>query len=317
MNDRCWCGSGKKLKRCHLDRAVLEVEPIRLGTVSPMREVPAGIVRPHYVDDRPAPRDRTPQVHTPESLGRMRHAGMVAAEVLRATCAAVAPGVTSEQLDEVAHETYLAHGAYPSTLGYKGYPKSVCVSVNEVICHGVPDDRPLQEGDIVNVDVTAFIDGMHGDTSATVGVGTVSDAAQGLIDSTRTATLAGIAAIRAGRPLHVIGAAVEEVAGDRGYGIVAEYGGHGIAEIFHAAPHVNHTYSRRDDAELLAGTTLTVEPMLTTGRGRFTTADDDWTEILDDPMPSAQFEHTVLVTDDGAEILTRCADGTSAVDPPA
>ncbi len=317
MNDRCWCGSGKKLKRCHLDRSLLEVEPIRLGTVSPMRDVPPQIARPHYVDGRPAPRDRTPQVHTADSLERMRHACMVAAEVLRATTAAVAPGVTSEQLDEIAHDTYVAHGAYPSTLGYKGYPKAVCVSVNEVICHGIPDDRPLREGDVVNVDVTAFIDGMHGDTSATVGVGTISDAAQGLIDSTRAATLAGIAAIRAGRPMHVIGAAVEEVAGERGYGIVAEYGGHGIAEIFHAAPHVNHTYSRRDDAELLGGTTLTVEPMLTTGRGRFSTADDDWTEILDDPMPSAQFEHTVLITDDGAEILTRCADGTSAVDPSA
>lgn len=316
MNDRCWCGSGAKLKRCHLDRSALEVEPTRLGSVSPMRSVPDTIARPHYVTGADAPRDKGPQIHDPSSLERMRHAGTVGAEVLRAAIAAVAPGVTSDDLDEIAHDTYVAHGAYPSTLGYNGYPKSVCISVNEVICHGIPDDRPLREGDIVNIDVTAFVDGMHGDTSATVGVGTISDEARALIESTRMATLAGIGAIRAGRPINCIGAAIEELANDRGYGIVAEYGGHGIGEIFHAAPHVNHTYSRRDTTELLAGMTLTVEPMFTTGRSRFTTAEDAWTEVLDDPMPSAQFEHTVLVTDDGAEILTVCADGTSAVDAP-
>ena len=316
MNDRCWCGSGKKLKRCHLDRAALEVAGIELGTMSALRTVPEAIARPHYVTGGEPPRDRGPQIQSAEGLERMRHAGMVAAEVLRASIDAVAPGATSDQLDEIAHETYVAHGAYPSTLGYNGYPKSVCISVNEVICHGIPDDRPLREGDIVNIDVTAFIDGVHGDTSATVGVGEISEQARALIETTRQATLAGIGAIRSGRPLHCIGAAIEEVASDRGYGIVAEYGGHGIGEIFHAAPHVNHTYSRRDDSELLSGMTLTVEPMLTTGKGHFTTADDDWTEILDDPMPSAQFEHTVMVTDDGTEILTVCADGTSAVDAP-
>ncbi len=316
-NSPCWCGSGAKLKRCHLDRGVLARPPVEIGRVSPWRDVPADVVRPHYVLDGTVWPPPVPQVLSGSDLERMRHASRVAAEVLATTVAAVAPGVTTEDLDAIAHEAYVTRGAYPSTLGYHGYPKSICTSVNEVLCHGIPDDRPLRDGDIVNVDVTAFVDGMHGDTSATVGVGTIAPELTALIETTREATLAGIAAIRPGEPMQRVARAVTAVAESRGYGVVAEYGGHGIGEVFHADPHVHHTISSRDDSVAVPGLCLTVEPMLRTGGARFTQADDGWTEILDDGMATAQFEHTIVVTDDGAEILTVLADGTSAVSPDA
>jgi methionyl aminopeptidase len=267
------------------------------------------------VDDSIWPEPRA-QILEGDALERMRHAGRVGAEVLAETVAAAVVGVTTDELDAVAHAAYVARGSYPSTLGYHGYPKSICTSVNEIICHGIPDDRPLRDGDIVNIDVTAYIDGMHGDTSATVAIGTVTPQAAALIEATRQATLAGIAAIAPGRPLQAIAEAVVAVADAHGYGIVAEYGGHGIGEIFHAEPHVNHTIVSRDRTVLVPGMTITVEPMLTTGRPGFHQADDGWTEILDDGMQSAQFEHTVVVTDDGFEILTVTADGSSALDEP-
>ncbi len=314
-NAPCWCGSGKKLKRCHLDRAALVRSPVRPGNVSPERPVPGSIARPHYVDDGTVWPPPDAQILSGTALDRMRHASRVAAEVLAVTVAAVAPGVTTEELDEIAHDAYVSRGAYPSTLGYHDYPKSLCTSVNEILCHGIPDDRPLQDGDIINLDVTAFVDGMHGDTSATVGVGTISPELAALIDTTRDATLAGIANIRPGEPMQRVAQAVTAVAEARGYGVVSEYGGHGIGEVFHADPHVHHAISSRDRSVAVPGLCLTVEPMLRTGAARFTTADDGWTEILDDGMPSAQFEHTVVVTESGAEILTVLEDGTSAVSP--
>jgi methionyl aminopeptidase len=315
-NDACWCGSGAKLKRCHLDRRALARPAVGLGTVGPWREVPESIERPRYVLDGLVFDEHGTQVLAGEPLERMRRAARVAAEVLSETVAAVAPGVTTDDLDAVAHRAYVERGAYPSTLGYHGYPKSICTSVNEVVCHGIPDDRPLQEGDIVNVDVTAYLDGMHGDTSATVGVGSITPELAALVETTRVATLAGIAAIAPGEPLRAVAEAIVAVTDAHGYGIVAEYGGHGIGTVFHAAPHVNHTVVSRDHTVLVPGMTITVEPMLTTGRPGFHQADDGWTEILDDGMPSAQFEHTVTVTDDGVEILTVAADGSSALDPP-
>ncbi len=314
-NAPCWCGSGAKLKRCHLHRDVLRRPAVHLGRVGALRSVPAAIARPPYALDPPTWPLPEPQILSGAALERMRHAGRVAAEVLAETVAAVGVGVTTDELDAVAHDAYVARGAYPSTLGYHDFPKSICTSVNEVLCHGIPDDRPLADGDIVNIDVTAYVDGMHGDTSATVGVGTISPEAAALIDTTRDATLAGIADIVAGEPMQRIAAAITAVASARGYGVVAEYGGHGIGEVFHADPHVHHTLTSRDDSVALPGLCVTVEPMLRTGAPRFTQADDGWTEILDDGMPSAQFEHTVVVTDDGAEILTVLADGSSAVSP--
>jgi len=308
-NEACWCGSKKKLKRCHLERSALVRPEVYIAEVTAMRTVPDTIVRPPYVGT-PGPSGRAGfQIQDDESLERLRHACQVAAEVLVATAAIVAPGVTTDDLDALAHEVYLSHGAYPSTLGYRGFPKGICTSVNEVVCHGIPDGRPLAEGDIVNIDVTAYIDGMHGDTSATIAVGEVTPEMAALIDTTRRATLLGIAAIAPGRPMKVIAEAIEPYAHRRGYGVIREYGGHGIGETFHADPHVNHVVDRRDRGVLQHGMTLTVEPMLTTGTPVFSTADDEWTEILDDAMPSAQFEHTIVVTATGAEILTVTASG--------
>ena len=311
-NDLCWCGSGRKYKRCHGDRQALDRPRVELGTVSPMRPVPASIVRPDYVDTGTPATPRAPHLHDAESLARHRHASSVAAEVLLRAGAAVAAGVTTDELDVIAHDTYVELGAYPSTLGYRGYPKSICTSVNGVICHGIPDDRPLVEGDIVNIDVTAYIDGMHGDTSATFCVGDPGEAVRGLVETTREATLRGIAAIVANEPLQLIAQAIEPFAASRGYGVIREYGGHGIGVTFHADPHVNHCIDPSDRFVLRPGMTLTIEPMLTSGRPRFRQADDGWTEHANDNRPSAQFEHTVVVTDDGAEILTVTADGRSA-----
>jgi methionyl aminopeptidase len=194
--------------------------------------------------------------------------------------------------------------------------KPICTSVNGVICHGIPDSRPLVDGDIVNVDVTAYCGGMHGDTSAMFAVGEIGEPTAGLIETTREATLRGIAAIRPHKPLRRVAEAIEPFASSRGYGVVREYGGHGIGATFHAAPHVYHCVERHDKTVVVPGMTLTVEPMLLTGGARFHQAEDGWTEHIDDDMPSAQFEHTVLVTDSGAEILTVTAAGETAVGLP-
>ncbi len=282
--------------------------------------MPPSVVRPEYVTSGKVAKQRSTEIHAGESLERLRHACAVGAEVLLRTGRAVAAGVTTDELDAIAHDTYVEFGAYPSTLHYREFPKSICTSVNGVICHGIPDDRPLQRGDIVNIDVTAFIDGMHGDTSATFAVGSPAPAIAGLIETTRLATLLGIDAIRPYEPLQRIAEAIEPFAASRGYGIVREYGGHGIGAVFHADPHVAHHVDRRDDVIVVPGMTFTVEPMLTTGGSSFSTANDGWTERIDDNMPSAQFEHTVLVTEDGAEILTVNESGESAsgtLDPAA
>lgn len=311
-NDSCWCGSGDKHKRCHGDRHALERLPVRLGNVSAPRPVPDEIDRPSYVITGIVP-PHTSQMQDAESLVRLRRACAVGAEVLLRTGEHVGVGVTTEDLDHFAHDLYIELGSYPSDLHYRGFPKSICTSVNGVVCHGIPDDRPLEEGDIINVDVTAYIDGMHGDTSATFYVGTPTDAVGGLVETTREATLRGIAAIRPFEPLQRIAEAIEPLAESRGYSVVREYGGHGIGETFHGAPHVSHHIDRRDDVIVVPGMTFTVEPMLCSGRAQFHQAADGWTEHANDNRPSAQFEHTVLVTDTGAEILTITNDGGSAV----
>ena len=253
------------------------------------------------------------QVFDAATLPAMRHAGNVAAEVLLATRAAVRPGVTTDELDAIAHATYLAHGAYPSTVGYQGFRKSVCTSVNEVACHGIPDSRPLRDGDIVNIDVTAFIDGVHGDTSATFAVGQITPAVHALVQTTFEATMAGIAVVRPGTPMRAIGQAIEPLASRRGFGVISMYGGHGIGAAFHADPHVHHVDEPTATDEMFPGMAFTVEPMLTAGSTRLRQWSDGWTEVTIDGLPSAQFEHTVVVTDDGVEILTVTDDGDTAV----
>lgn len=315
-NDACWCGSAKKFKRCHGDRRALRRDPVPIGAVTPKRSVPATITAPDYVQTGVPKTPKGRQIQTADSLPRLRRACNVAAEVLLRTGRAVAPGVTTEELDAVAHATYLELGAYPSTLGYGGardFPKSICTSVNGVICHGIPDDRPLEDGDIINIDVTAYTEGMHGDTSATFLVGRVDTPTEALVDATREATMLGIGAVKPGAQLRAIGDAIEPFARSMGFGVVREYGGHGIGETFHAAPHINHCITPSDTARFEVGMTFTVEPMLTTGSPDYVQADDGWTEHTVDAMPSAQFEHTVIVTDDGAEILTVTESGEMAM----
>jgi methionyl aminopeptidase len=299
-NDPCWCGSGRKYKRCHKSSEG-QVGP---GRVSPMLSVPAGIARPDYAETGAPGRRDEPMVKSAEVLERMRRAGTVAAEVLAVTSAAVRPGVTTDEIDAVAHQAYIDRGAYPSTLNYHGYPKSICTSVNEVICHGIPDDRPLEDGDIVNIDVTAFIGGVHGDCSATVYVGDVDEESRQLVEVTRQCRDLGIAAVATGRPISDIGRAIEDHARSYGYGVVRAFIGHGIGETFHASPSIPHYFNPEARTIMQPGMTFTVEPMITLGSPKEKMWDNGWTAVTTDARRTAQFEHTLIVTDHGPEVLT-------------
>ena len=274
------------------------------GTVSPRREVPANIERPEYVG-RPGPSRRSePWVQPPEVIEAMRTAGKIAAQALAAAGDAVRPGVTTDHIDAVVHEFLCDHDAYPSTLGYRGFPKSCCTSLNEVICHGIPDSTVIEDGDIVNVDVTAYIDGVHGDTNATFLAGDVDEESQLLVERTREATERGIKAVRPGRQLNVIGRVIESYARRFGYGVVRDFTGHGIGRSFHSGLVVLHYDEPSVDTTLEAGMTFTIEPMITLGTIDYDIWDDGWTVTTKDKRRTAQFEHTVLVVEGGAEILT-------------
>lgn len=279
--------------------------PLTPGHVGPRREVPASIERPEYVD-RPAPAPFTgSEVKDAETIERMRIACRIAAQAREEVGRAVAPGVTTDELDRIGHEFLLDHGAYPSTLGYRGYPKSLCSSVNEVICHGIPDDRELADGDIVNIDITAFIHGVHGDTNATFLAGDVDEDSRLLVERTLEATLRGIKAAKPGREVNVIGRVIEMYASRFGYGVVRDYTGHGIGTHFHSGLIIPHYDAAPAYSDVIQpGMTFTVEPMLNLGTADWTMWDDDWTVVTKDLSRSAQFEHTILITDSGPEILT-------------
>src|SRR3954451_8042081 len=217
------------------------VAPITPGRVTPMRAVPRTIGRPPYVlnEGRPSGRDLAP-LTDPNAVARLRAAGAAARRVLDVVGAAVAVGVTTDELDLVAHDAYIAEGGYPSPLGYRGFPKSICTSVNEVVAHGIPDDRALVGGDIVNCDITICLDGMHGDCSATFAVGDIDPATRRLVDVTAECLRVGIAAVRPGGRLRDIGRAIQAVADREGFGVVRELVGHGIGEEFHSPPYVHH-----------------------------------------------------------------------------
>jgi methionyl aminopeptidase len=267
--------------------------------------VPASIERPHYVDV-PNPReDGDVRIKDTETVEKMRVASRIAATAMVEASKVIAPGVTTDELDAVAHEYMLDHGAYPSPLGYKGFPKSVCTSVNEVICHGIPDARPLEDGDIVNIDVTAFIHGVHGDTDATYLVGDVDEESRLLVERTHEAMMRGIRAARPGREINVIGRVIESYAKRFGYGVVRDFTGHGIGLEFHSGLIVPH-YDAAPHYETVIepGMTFTIEPMLNLGTHEWDMWDDRWTVVTRDRRRSAQFEHTILITDGGFEILT-------------
>jgi methionyl aminopeptidase len=302
-NEPCWCGSGRKYKRCH---KVLEGK-VTPGRISPERLVPPHIGRPAYADG-PVTRWSEPRVKSPEIIERMRVAGKAASEILAAAGAQVAPGVTTDEIDAFVHELTIEKGGYPSPLNYgtsNPYPKSVCTSVNEVICHGIPDDRALLEGDIVNLDVTIYLDGVHGDCNATFGVGQIDDASQRLIDVTRQCLDRAIEQVGPGRPFNLIGKAIEEHAHANKLGVVRDFVGHGIGEQFHTDLQIPHYYEPRLSTLMETGMTFTIEPMITMGSWQARVWDDGWTAVTADGSRTAQFEHTVLVTDDGVDVLTR------------
>ena len=278
--------------------------PLKPGEVSPRRRVPASIRRPHYVDGgRPWDRD-DPLVKDADTIAAMRVAGHIAAQAIVEVGAHVRPGVTTDELDAVGHAFLIDHGAYPSTLGYKGFPKSLCTSLNESICHGIPDSTVIEDGDLVKVDITAFIDGVHGDTCATFGAGNVSDDARLLSERTREAMMRAINVIRPGRPISVIGRVIESYARRFGYGVVRDFTGHGVGPSFHTKPTVLHYDDPSASTPLEPGMTFTIEPMITLGGVTWWMWDDGWTIVTRDRSWVAQWEHTVVVIDDGVDILT-------------
>jgi methionyl aminopeptidase len=275
------------------------------GTVSPPRSVPASIPRPEYVG-RPGPaRHQGTDVVAPETIERIRVAARIAARALEEVGRHIVPGVTTDDLDRIGHEYLIGHRAYPSTLGYRGFPKSLCTSVNEVVCHGIPDSTVLQDGDIVNIDITAYIDGVHGDTNATFAVGTVDDESRLLIERTRESLARAIKAVKPGREINVIGRVIEKYAQRFGYGVVRDYTGHGVGETFHTGLVIPHYDAAPHYATVIEpGMVFTIEPMLNLGTPDCVSWDDGWTVLTADGRRSAQFEHTLVVTDTGAEILT-------------
>ncbi|WP_297850110.1 type I methionyl aminopeptidase [uncultured Corynebacterium sp.] len=275
------------------------------GKPTPIRTVPESIERPEYAwKDDVQENIGEPFIQTEETIEKMREASRIAANALEAAGAAVAPGVTTDEIDRIAHEYMLDHGAYPSTLGYRGFEKSCCTSLNEIVCHGIPDTTVIQEGDICNIDVTAYKNGVHGDTNATFLAGEVSEEHRLLVERTKEATMRGIRAAKPGRQINVIGRVIESYAKRFGYNVVTDFTGHGVGPTFHNGLVVLHYDSDAYTDILEPGMTLTVEPMINLGGLEYDIWDDGWTVQNRDGEYTAQFEHTILITEDGNEILT-------------
>ncbi|RIJ70225.1 type I methionyl aminopeptidase [Nakamurella silvestris] len=278
--------------------------PLSSAEQTPIRTVPASIPRPEYVGKKTAKEGDEAWVQSEETIDKMRIAGRIAAQALAEAGKAVAPGVTTDELDRICHEYLLDHHAYPSTLGYKNFWKSCCTSLNEVICHGIPDKTVIEDGDIVNIDVTAYINGVHGDTNATFLAGDVSEENRLLVERTEESLRRAIKAVKPGRPLNVVGRVIEAYAQRFGYGVVRDYTGHGIATTFHSGLVVLHYDEPSVDTVIQKGMTFTIEPMITLGGIAWDLWSDGWTVSTRDKSWTAQFEHTLVVTDTGAEILT-------------
>jgi methionyl aminopeptidase len=275
------------------------------GVVAPMLPVPAGIERPEYVGKKTADEGKGSDVYDAEGIEKIRAAGRIAAQAMEEAARHIAPGVSTAQLDRIAHEFIVDHGAYPSCLGYKGFPKAICTSLNEVICHGIPDDTVLEDGDIINLDITAYLDGHHGDLNKTYLVGTVDEESSLLVERTLEATRRGIKAVKPGREINVIGRAIESYAKRFGYGVVRDFIGHGVGREFHSGLVIPHyDAAPAHNTVMVPGMVFTIEPMITLGTIRWDMWDDDWTVVTRDRQRTAQFEHTLVVTDDGADILT-------------
>ena len=275
------------------------------GIVSPLRSVPASIQKPEYVGKRAPAKYNAGDIYTAEEIELVREAGRIAAAAIEEVSKRCVPGVTTDELDKIGHEFVLDHNAYPSALGYRGFPKSICTSLNEVICHGIPDDTVLKDGDIINIDITAYKNGMHGDLNRTFAVGEVTQAAKDLIHRTEEALHRAIAVVAPGRQINTIGRTIQAFAKRFDYGVVRDFTGHGVGRAFHTGLVIPHydaapAYSQ----EMQVGMIFTIEPMLTLGSYEWDLWKDDWTVTTRDKSLTAQFEHTMVVTESGAELLT-------------
>jgi methionyl aminopeptidase len=275
------------------------------GVVSKALSVPSNIVKPEYVGKK-APAEWTGgHVKSADQIEKIRTAGKLAAQAIKLAGSSIKVGMSTNELDVIVHDFLISNGAYPSTLGYRGFPKSCCTSVNEIICHGIPDDLEIQDGDIVNIDVTAYLDGFHGDSNQTFKVGNVSEEVSLLVDRTKESLDRAIASVMPGRPINVIGRTIESYAKRFGYGVVRDFTGHGIGEAFHSGlviPHYDAAPLYSNTMEV--GMVFTIEPMLTLGTHEWDMWPDGWTVATNDKSITAQFEHTLVVTESGAQILT-------------
>ncbi|MCY6356549.1 methionyl aminopeptidase [Clostridium sp. ZS2-4] len=281
-NDLCWCGSGKKYKNCHLqhDERLIAMEDE--GLIIPPREI----------------------IKTPEQIDGIRKSGEVTKKVLDMVGGRIREGITTDEINTWVHEYTLKLGAIPAPLNYMGYPKSVCISINEVVCHGIPSDRALKNGDIVNVDVTSILNGYYGDASRMFIIGEASEKAVKLVETAKECLDIGIQQVKPFATIGDIGHAIQRYAESKGYSVVREFGGHGIGLQFHEDPFVDHCGQKHTGVVLVPGMTFTIEPMINEGTFRCKVLDDGWTAVTADGKLTAQWEHTVLVTEDGVEILT-------------
>ena len=273
------------------------------GRLSPLRSVPASIAKPEYVG-KPAPAPHAGgDLYDTQTIQRIRKASKLAAQALELVLSSAKAGITTDDLDQIGHDFLVSQGAYPSTLGYRGYPKSLCSSLNEVICHGIPDDTVLEDGDLINIDISAYLDGVHGDTNGTVVIGSNPEA-ELLVERTHEAMMRGIKAALPSRQVNIIGRAIESYAKRFNYGVVRDFTGHGVGTSFHSGLIIPHYDDPGYDTEIVPGMVFTVEPMITTGGIEWDLWQDDWTVTTKDKSLTAQFEHTILITEDGPEILT-------------
>jgi methionyl aminopeptidase len=254
-------------------------------------------------------RDGTIKLHGPEGFEGMRKAGRLAAEILDAMAPLVQPGVSTEALDTAIREMMLDAGAVPATLGYRGYTHSSCISINHVVCHGIPSDKILKDGDIINIDVTPLLDGWHGDSSRMYIAGNASIKARRLVDITYDCLMIGIEQAKPGNRLGDIGAAIQSYAESHRYGVVRDFCGHGVGRLFHDAPEVVHAGRPGTGPELKPGMFMTIEPMINLGKPAVKVLSDGWTAVTRDKSLSAQFEHSIGITEDGCEIFTLSPKG--------
>lgn len=278
---------------------------LRPGVIAPMRSVPTHIERPEYVGKAEANEGHDSNMYTPEEIEMVRASGEIAANAIVEASKITQPGTTTDQIDVLIHEYICDHDAYPSTVDYRGYTKAVCTSLNEVICHGIPDSTVLEDGDILNLDVTAYKNGVHGDTNVTLLVGDVDEESRLLVERTEESLRRAIKAVKPGREINVIGRVIEKYAARFGYGVVRDFTGHGVGREFHSGlivPHYDAAPAYNTVME--PGMIFTIEPMLTLGEIAWDMWEDDWTVVTRDRKRTAQFEHTLVVTEDGADILT-------------